>query len=329
MEGLPGDDASTPGDDGNPETPGFEGKAGPESPQKGPRSEAETSLDNEVELQKKLEPEVPREAQPGGGVKPEFPKEGRAEWSKHEDPIESAEAGIEARVWDSATDEEPQMSSESTIYSSQELVRFPKAPEIARTKSLKSQMSSPELKKEAPDGKKSKKATEEVKKEVVVPEASPEPEIQEPKEPENIETQPFYLTWSPEDVAQWISQLGFPQYKECFTANFISGRKLIHVNCSNLPQMGITDFEDMKVISHHTRELLGIEEPLFSRSISLPYRDNMGLFLERKGHSGVKSDALTLSQFVKEARLEPKVEPHPKRKKKFYKLNLKDQIKLI
>ncbi|XP_032338790.1 sterile alpha motif domain-containing protein 15 [Camelus ferus] len=113
-----------------------------------------------------------------------------------------------------------------------------------------------------------------------------------------------YLKWSPEKVAEWISQLGFPQYKECFTTNFISGRKLIHVNCSNLPQMGITDFEDMKVISQHTRELLGIEEPLFTRSISLPYRDNVGLFLEQKGHTGVKSDSLTLSEFVQEARLQ-------------------------
>ncbi|XP_076979293.1 sterile alpha motif domain-containing protein 15 isoform X2 [Tamandua tetradactyla] len=70
--------------------------------------------------------------------------------------------------------------------------------------------------------------------------------------PKDKETQPkeivqfAYLKWSPEEVAEWISQLGFPQYKECFTTNFISGRKLIHVNCSNLPQMGITDFEDMK-----------------------------------------------------------------------------------
>uniref|UniRef100_A0A6I8NZC4 Sterile alpha motif domain containing 15 n=2 Tax=Ornithorhynchus anatinus TaxID=9258 RepID=A0A6I8NZC4_ORNAN len=60
----------------------------------------------------------------------------------------------------------------------------------------------------------------------------------------------------------------------------------------------------MKVISRHTRELLGIEEPLFSRSISLPYRDNMGLFLERKAHSGLKADSLTLAQFVQEAGLE-------------------------
>uniref|UniRef100_F7FVL8 Sterile alpha motif domain containing 15 n=2 Tax=Monodelphis domestica TaxID=13616 RepID=F7FVL8_MONDO len=102
--------------------------------------------------------------------------------------------------------------------------------------------------------------------------------------------------------------------------------------------MGITDFEDMKVISRHTRELLGIEEPLFSRSISLPYRDNMGLFLERKGHSGVKSDALTLCGFIEEAGLpkgDKKDDPCAKKKKKKKKKpmalahSLKDKIKLI
>ncbi|XP_057638145.1 sterile alpha motif domain-containing protein 15 [Chionomys nivalis] len=116
---------------------------------------------------------------------------------------------------------------------------------------------------------------------------------------------PFeHLKWTAENVAQWVGELGFPQYKECFTANFINGPKLIYVNCCNLPQMGITDFEDMKTISRHIRELLGIEEPPFSRSISLPYRDNIGLFLEQKGHSGVNSDSLTLSEFVKAAGLQ-------------------------
>ncbi|NXA31675.1 SAM15 protein, partial [Eudromia elegans] len=58
-------------------------------------------------------------------------------------------------------------------------------------------------------------------------------------------------------------------------------------------------------ISRHVRELLGIEEPLFSRSIALPYRDNMGLFLERKSQTGENADALTFSQFVQQAGLEP------------------------
>ncbi|XP_007638585.1 sterile alpha motif domain-containing protein 15 isoform X1 [Cricetulus griseus] len=125
----------------------------------------------------------------------------------------------------------------------------------------------------------------------------------EPKVKKSARPQFEHLKWSPEEVAEWIGELGFPQYKECFTENFISGPKLIYVNCCNLPQMGITDFEDMKTISRHTRELLGIEEPLFSRSISLPYRDNIGLFLEQKGHSGVQSASLTFSEFVKAAGL--------------------------
>uniref|UniRef100_G1P438 Sterile alpha motif domain containing 15 n=1 Tax=Myotis lucifugus TaxID=59463 RepID=G1P438_MYOLU len=126
----------------------------------------------------------------------------------------------------------------------------------------------------------------------------------ETQQKERTEPQFDYLNWSPEKVAEWISELGFPQYKECFITNFISGRKLIHVNCSNLPQIGITDFEDMKAISRHTRALLGYEEPLFKRSIRLPHRDNIGLFLEQKGHTGETSDSLTYSEFVQTAGLQ-------------------------
>ncbi|XP_039561415.1 sterile alpha motif domain-containing protein 15 isoform X1 [Passer montanus] len=114
-----------------------------------------------------------------------------------------------------------------------------------------------------------------------------------------------FLTWSAEEVAEWVAQLGFPQYEECFRANGVSGRRLIHANCSGLPAMGVTDFGHMQEISRHVRELLGIEEPLFSRSIALPYRDNMGLFLERKAPTGEKADALTFSQFIQKAGLEP------------------------
>ncbi|KAM6202664.1 sterile alpha motif domain-containing protein 15 [Rhynchocyon petersi] len=128
------------------------------------------------------------------------------------------------------------------------------------------------------------------------------PEKAQPRE--TTELQFEYLHWSPNDVAEWIGHLGFPQYKECFTANFISGRKLIYVNCSNLPQMGITDFEDMKVISGHARDLLGIEEPFFKRSITLPHRDNIGLFLEQKSRTGVKANFLTFPEFVQAAGLQ-------------------------
>uniref|UniRef100_A0A8D0C8W3 Uncharacterized protein n=1 Tax=Salvator merianae TaxID=96440 RepID=A0A8D0C8W3_SALMN len=64
--------------------------------------------------------------------------------------------------------------------------------------------------------------------------------------------------------------------------------------------MGITDFEHMKEVSYHVRELLEIEEPLFIRSIALPRRDNMGLFLEQKSRTGKRSDVLTYSQFIED-----------------------------
>ncbi|XP_054018197.1 sterile alpha motif domain-containing protein 15 [Dryobates pubescens] len=69
--------------------------------------------------------------------------------------------------------------------------------------------------------------------------------------------------------------------------------------------MGVTDFGHMQEISRHVRELLGFEEPLFNRSIALPYRDTLGIFLEQKSRSGKKADALTFSQFIQEAGLEP------------------------
>ncbi|XP_043552824.1 sterile alpha motif domain-containing protein 15-like [Chiloscyllium plagiosum] len=106
--------------------------------------------------------------------------------------------------------------------------------------------------------------------------------------------------WHEKEVGNWIQKLGFPQYKDCFVSNRITGRKLIFVNCSTLPRIGITDFEHIKVISHEIQKLLDIEEPLWSRSISKPHRDPMGLFLERKAPTGQRADALTLEEFLKE-----------------------------
>nr|XP_025046348.1 sterile alpha motif domain-containing protein 15 isoform X2 [Pelodiscus sinensis] len=89
--------------------------------------------------------------------------------------------------------------------------------------------------------------------------SGPQPEAESEQEPEEPESQPVpaCLAWSALEVAEWVRQLGFPQYEECFTTNGITGRKLIHVNCSNLPQMGITDFDHMKVDFSNKRRCLG------------------------------------------------------------------------
>ncbi|XP_072895577.1 uncharacterized protein [Hemitrygon akajei] len=57
---------------------------------------------------------------------------------------------------------------------------------------------------------------------------------------------PLSQDWQERHVAHWIEKVGFPQYMDCFISNRISGRKLIFVNCSTLPNIGITDFEHMK-----------------------------------------------------------------------------------
>ncbi|XP_030337420.1 sterile alpha motif domain-containing protein 15 isoform X3 [Strigops habroptila] len=57
------------------------------------------------------------------------------------------------------------------------------------------------------------------------------------------------LAWGAEEVAQWVVQLGFPQYEECFRANGITGRRLILVNCSSLPAIGVQDFGHMQVLA--------------------------------------------------------------------------------
>ncbi|XP_064279817.1 sterile alpha motif domain-containing protein 15 isoform X3 [Passer domesticus] len=66
-------------------------------------------------------------------------------------------------------------------------------------------------------------------------------------QPEGPPSDCSFLTWSAEEVAEWVAQLGFPQYEECFRANGVSGRRLIHANCSGLPAMGVTDFGHMQV----------------------------------------------------------------------------------
>ncbi|XP_013865363.1 sterile alpha motif domain-containing protein 15 [Austrofundulus limnaeus] len=104
-----------------------------------------------------------------------------------------------------------------------------------------------------------------------------------------------FLQWDCDEVAGWIESLGFPQYKACFTENFITGRKLIYVNCNYLPRLGVTDFKDMQIISARVRELLGITETPWSRSIADPRRSAAALFLEQKSRTGERADRLTYS----------------------------------
>jgi hypothetical protein len=48
----------------------------------------------------------------------------------------------------------------------------------------------------------------------------------------------------------------------------------------------------LKVLSKAIRDVLGLEEPNHSRSISLPPRSPLGMYLERKSYTGPTADRL-------------------------------------
>lgn len=60
--------------------------------------------------------------------------------------------------------------------------------------------------------------------------------------------------------------------------------------------------EPPQVISAHVRELLGITEAPWSRSIADPPRDVRGRFLEEKSRTGEPADSLTYQQFLDDVR---------------------------
>ncbi|XP_078727820.1 sterile alpha motif domain-containing protein 15 [Lampetra fluviatilis] len=87
-------------------------------------------------------------------------------------------------------------------------------------------------------------------------------------------------------------------HKECFMSNHVDGRRLILINCSSLPRLGVTDFNHMNELCRGVRALLGVREPPFTRSIYEPRREPWGLYLEARARSGAQADSLTFEQFV-------------------------------
>merc|ERR1712244_196226 len=81
---------------------------------------------------------------------------------------------------------------------------------------------------------------------------------------------PSALYWTTEHVADWVEELGFPQYRACILTNLVNGRKLCCLHASAFPHIGITDFEHIKIIAKNIRDLIYLEEPFWDRSISDP-----------------------------------------------------------
>ncbi|XP_034323163.2 sterile alpha motif domain-containing protein 15 [Magallana gigas] len=107
---------------------------------------------------------------------------------------------------------------------------------------------------------------------------------------------PTAVFWSDVEVANWIEECGFPQYRQCFLANFVTGRKLIAVDACSLPEMGIQDFEHVKQITELIRNLLGV--PKFPEQRDVRMRDPRIAYLEFKRRTGKETDSTTYNSFL-------------------------------
>ena len=110
---------------------------------------------------------------------------------------------------------------------------------------------------------------------------------------------PLCQKWTAEQVEEFITWLGFPQYVRCFRDNYIDGNRLINIDTSTLPKIGITDFEHIKTISTAISTFLGIESEQWDRSITLCDREPLSHYLKRKAFTGPKSNDLTFKDHLR------------------------------
>ena len=107
-------------------------------------------------------------------------------------------------------------------------------------------------------------------------------------------------------------------YLDCRQARihvFMQECELLHINISqsNCLVLPVTkyfvfgfkfnifsSFIFFQFISAKVRELLGIEEPYWNRSITLPHREPKSLYLERKSQTGTDVDGLTYAEHLRE-----------------------------
>ena len=60
---------------------------------------------------------------------------------------------------------------------------------------------------------------------------------------------PAVWHWDEHEVGEWIEAIGFGEYRPHFEGCLVTGRKLVKLDASHLPQLGVSDFAHVKVIA--------------------------------------------------------------------------------
>ncbi|KAH8412915.1 hypothetical protein KR009_006719 [Drosophila setifemur] len=114
---------------------------------------------------------------------------------------------------------------------------------------------------------------------------------------------PSVYEWDDMDIRRWIKGYGYPQYRNTFRVNMISGRKLLLLDATALCAMNIKDFGHIKHIARGIRMLFHFELTKFSTSISLPYEKPNELYLLFHTQTGGNYDRFRRSDLYRRMRL--------------------------
>ncbi|XP_045181590.2 sterile alpha motif domain-containing protein 15-like [Mercenaria mercenaria] len=108
---------------------------------------------------------------------------------------------------------------------------------------------------------------------------------------------PMTIYWTEEELADWICEIGYPQYRVCFEKNFLSGRHLVYLDASKLPDIGITDFEHIKDIAGKIRGLIGLDHVI--KNLSIAKSNPMIAYMDMKRKSGDVAMNIPYNEFLK------------------------------
>ncbi|XP_033227536.1 sterile alpha motif domain-containing protein 15 [Belonocnema kinseyi] len=111
---------------------------------------------------------------------------------------------------------------------------------------------------------------------------------------------PECWNWDVDQVVKWlVVDVELSQYKDCFARNFINGRRLLLLDSSVCPKVGIRDFSHIKKITSSIRKLFNVDKESFKRSISLPERFPLTHYLLHRIPTGPKRENTNRTQLFR------------------------------
>ncbi|XP_055336268.1 sterile alpha motif domain-containing protein 15-like isoform X2 [Paramacrobiotus metropolitanus] len=111
---------------------------------------------------------------------------------------------------------------------------------------------------------------------------------------------PRCINWTEEDVLHWLNSIGMGKYEETFIYNGIDGIRLCILETNRLGQMGIHDWDDLKVLAAAIRN--ETKRPVcpvpHTRNVARKPLEDIDSYLEFKNVRGDRSDFTSFKKFT-------------------------------